>query len=33
MGSGVKENVNQIYEFARSGEGYTTTPGMTKKLH
>lgn len=33
MGSGVKDNVNPVFELARSKEGFITTHGMTKKLH
>lgn len=33
MGSGVKDNTNPIYEFAKSDGGFVTTHGMTKQLH
>lgn len=32
MGSGIKDNINPIYESAKHGYGLITTPGMTKKL-
>lgn len=33
MGSGLKDNTNPVYEMAKKEGGYSTTPGMTKKLH